>query len=61
MFGAFPQESKQKQFYALLMRHLSIQHGYVPGTNLFVIPFDWRIGIQGLEQVCHQVTATASL
>jgi hypothetical protein len=50
-FGSFPSESKQKMFYALLLRHLSKKHGYIPGVNFFVIPFDWRTGVQGLEQV----------
>jgi hypothetical protein len=51
VFGAFPKKSKQKGFYALLLRHLFKKHGYVPGVNLFNIPFDWRTGVQGLEQV----------
>jgi hypothetical protein len=38
-------------FYTLMLRHLFKQHGYVPGRDFFVIPFDWRIGVQGLEQV----------
>lgn len=50
-FGSFPSESKQKMFYALLLRHLYKKHGYIPGVNFFVIPFDWRTGVQGLEQV----------
>ena len=51
VFGAFPEKSKQKLFYALLLRHLFKKHGYVPGVNFFNIPFDWRTGVQGLEQV----------
>lgn len=50
MFGQIPEGSKQKLFYALLLRHLYKEHGYTSGVNLFVIPFDWRTGIQGLEQ-----------
>lgn len=38
-------------FYTLMLRHLFKQHGYVPGRDFYVIPFDWRIGVQGLEQV----------
>lgn len=59
VFGDFPESSKQKMFYAFLLRHLFKQHGYVPGKNFFIIPFDWRIGIQGLEQVgTHQFYGT---
>jgi hypothetical protein len=51
VFGAFPENSKQKLFYAFLLKHMFKQHGYIPGVNFFIIPFDWRTGIQGLEQV----------
>lgn len=51
LFGAFPQKSKQAMFYTLMLRHLFKQHGYVPGRDFYAIPFDWRIGVQGLEQV----------
>eukprot|EP00879_Flechtneria_rotunda_P027996 GHRR01030068.1.p1 GENE.GHRR01030068.1~~GHRR01030068.1.p1 ORF type:complete len:276 (+),score=56.42 GHRR01030068.1:1219-2046(+) len=32
------------------MKHLLDQHGYILGKDLFIISYDWRIGIQGLEQ-----------
>lgn len=60
VFGALPEGSKQKMFYALLLRHLFRQHGYVPGKNFFIIPFDWRVGIQGLEQVRLAVSSVLS-
>jgi hypothetical protein len=50
VFGAFPQDSKQRLFYALFEAHMFKSHGYIPGRDLFIIPFDWRIGLQGLEQ-----------
>ena len=49
--GLIPRSSKQRLFYALLWAHLSKAHGYVPGRDLFYVPYDWRIGVQGLEQV----------
>ncbi|GBG00634.1 phosphatidylcholine-sterol acyltransferase [Raphidocelis subcapitata] len=48
--GLIPRSSKQRLFYALLWAHLSKAHGYVPGRDLFYVPYDWRIGVQGLEQ-----------
>jgi hypothetical protein len=56
MFGAFPENSKQKLFYAFLLKHMFKQHGYIPGVNFFIIPYDWRTGIQGLEQVCSSTS-----
>lgn len=37
VFGEFPAKSKQKLFYALLLKHLFEKHGYVPGKDLFVV------------------------
>lgn len=51
MPGTFPEKSKQGLFYAVLMAHLKKAHGYVAGEDLFVVPFDWRVGVQGLEEV----------
>lgn len=47
--------SKQKLYYALLLKHLKAKHGYELGKDLFVLPFDWRIGIQGLMQVTWNI------
>jgi hypothetical protein len=35
----------------VLLRHLQEAHGYALARDLFYLPFDWRIGVQGLEQV----------
>lgn len=48
--GDFPEGSKQALYYAVLLKHLFAHHGYVAGKDFFLLPFDWRTGIQGLEQ-----------
>lgn len=45
VFGAFPEKSKQRLFYGLLWKHLNEKHGYVPGRDLFIIPFDWCVAV----------------
>jgi hypothetical protein len=49
--GDVPDGSKQRLFYWFLNKHLASTHGYTIGKDLFLIPYDWRTGIQGLEQV----------
>jgi hypothetical protein len=47
-----PARAKQRLYYAALLKQLLGRHGYVIDKDFFIIPYDWRIGIQGLEKVC---------
>lgn len=48
--------SKQKLYYQVFMRHVAAKHGYIYKKDFFGLPYDWRIGIQGLVQVLLQYT-----
>ncbi|KAF8055938.1 hypothetical protein HT031_006577 [Scenedesmus sp. PABB004] len=50
---------KQALYYALLVKHLTTQHGYVMGKDFHVIPYDWRVGIQGLKQARRRAPRAA--